>query len=131
MQDEPSAKTLIEAVHGFMERVAMPGLVGHAAFHARVAANALAIVARELELGPAAEREERARLARLTGLSADAPLVDLNRALCKMIREERIALADKALIDHLRRATLVKVEIDQPNYSGLKTAKAAWGDRLG
>ncbi len=30
----------------------MPGTTGQLAFHARVAANALAMVARELELGP-------------------------------------------------------------------------------
>jgi len=37
---------LVTAVRDFLEQRAMPELKGHTAFHARVAANALGIVAR-------------------------------------------------------------------------------------
>jgi hypothetical protein len=50
----PTASELLDAVRGFLtEQVMTQGEgQGQLAFHARVAANALAIVARELDLGP-------------------------------------------------------------------------------
>ncbi|MBX3025675.1 hypothetical protein KF840_12280 [bacterium] len=50
MQDRPTASELLDAVRGFVERDVVPALDGTAKFHARVAANVLAIVARELAL---------------------------------------------------------------------------------
>jgi aminoglycoside phosphotransferase (APT) family kinase protein len=47
----PTATELLEAVREYLLGSVMPGTTGQLAFHARVAANALAIVARELELG--------------------------------------------------------------------------------
>jgi aminoglycoside phosphotransferase (APT) family kinase protein len=49
----PTASELLEAVREYLVNGVMPGTTGQLAFHARVAANALAIVARELELGGA------------------------------------------------------------------------------
>lgn len=48
----PTASELLDAVRGYLTDQVMPGTSGQLAFHARVAANALAIVARELDLGP-------------------------------------------------------------------------------
>lgn len=48
----PTASELLDAVRGFLTDQVMPATGGQLAFHARVAANALAIVARELDLGP-------------------------------------------------------------------------------
>jgi aminoglycoside phosphotransferase (APT) family kinase protein len=48
----PTASELLDAVREFLTDDVMPATSGQLAFHARVAANALAIVARELELGP-------------------------------------------------------------------------------
>jgi aminoglycoside phosphotransferase (APT) family kinase protein len=47
----PTASELLEAVREYLLGSAMPATTGQLAFHARVAANALAIIARELELG--------------------------------------------------------------------------------
>jgi aminoglycoside phosphotransferase (APT) family kinase protein len=47
----PTASELLEAVREFLTGQVMPATDGQVAFHARVAANVLAIVARELELG--------------------------------------------------------------------------------
>jgi aminoglycoside phosphotransferase (APT) family kinase protein len=47
----PTASELLEAVREYLTGSVMPATTGQVAFHARVAANALAIVARELELG--------------------------------------------------------------------------------
>jgi hypothetical protein len=119
MMDQPSAIELVKAVQAFLETRAIPELKGHTAFHARVAANALAIVARELEQGPDADSQEAARLQTLLGHEGD--LQALNRELCRRIRTGGIDPLDPALADHLRRTTIAKVRIDQPNYSGLKT----------
>jgi aminoglycoside phosphotransferase (APT) family kinase protein len=48
----PTASELLDAVREFLTGRVMPATTGQLAFHARVAANVLAIVARELELGP-------------------------------------------------------------------------------
>jgi aminoglycoside phosphotransferase (APT) family kinase protein len=50
----PTASELLAAVREYLLDSVMPATSGQLAFHARVAANALAIVARELELGEAA-----------------------------------------------------------------------------
>ena len=43
MEDQPSPIELLQAARSFIEEQAIPRLEGRAAFHARVAANALAI----------------------------------------------------------------------------------------
>jgi hypothetical protein len=121
MMDQPSIRELVEAVREFLEKRAMPELKGHTAFHARVASNALGIVMRELEFGDGAAYDEKKRLAALLG--HDGPLEDLNRELCRVIREGGIDLAKPELLAHLERTVRDKIAIDQPNYSGLKIAK--------
>ena len=116
MMDQPSAVEIVTAVKEFIEKHAMPQLTGHTAFHARVAANALAVVVRELEHGPMAARDEEGRLRHL--LKLDGSLDGLNRELCRRLRENEIPLDNPALIEHLRLTTLAKVAIDQPTYSG-------------
>jgi hypothetical protein len=116
MMDQPSAAELVTAVREFLEKHAMPQLSGRTAFHGRVAANALAIVARELEKGPAAADAERSSLAALLG--QDGTLDQLNRELCRQIRAGRLAPLDPGLARHLVATTLAKVEIDQPGYAG-------------
>ncbi|HEX3809381.1 MAG TPA: DUF6285 domain-containing protein [Rhizomicrobium sp.] len=118
MMDQPSMRELVDAVREFLETKALPELKGHTAFHTRVAANALAIVARELELAPDATAEERNRLAAL--LDHDGSLDDLNRELCKQMRAGNITLETPGLSAHLEQTTRDKLAIDQPNYSGGK-----------
>lgn len=120
MQDQPTVGELVEAVADFIRNHAMPQLQGHAAFHARVAANALDIVKRELEVAPAANAEEAARLKTLLGM--EGSLEDLNRELCRRIETGEVGLDTPGLKDHLWRTTLIKLSIDQPNYSGYRRA---------
>jgi len=122
MMDKPTLAEIVTAVREFIETKAIPELTGHTAFHARVAANALAIAERELAGGPAAADEERARLKTLLG--RDGTLDQLNRALAARIASGDITLQTPGLADHLRRTTLDKVAIDQPSYSGFKSAVA-------
>ena len=120
MQDQPSAIELVGAVRDFLQNVAMPQLEGRASFHARVAANALGIVQRELETAPEADARERKRLE--TILDRDGTLEDLNRELCARIRNGEIDLDTSGLSVHLWETTLTKLAIDQPKYSGYQKA---------
>ncbi len=51
----PTVSELLDAVREFLTGQVMPATTGQLSFHARVAANVLGIVARELELGPVPE----------------------------------------------------------------------------
>ncbi len=74
----PSAAELVEAVREYLDGVTeeVPGAAG---FEARVARNALAVVERELQLGPALARAHAARLAEL-GFDDDRGLAAALRA---------------------------------------------------
>lgn len=116
MQDQPSAIELVDIVADFIRNHAMPQLQGHAAFHARVAANALDIVKRELEVAPKAGAEEHQRLTALLG--RDGSIDELNRELCSRIEKGELTLETPGLADHLWAITMTKLAIDQPRYSG-------------
>ena len=118
MQDPPTVAELLEATAAFLREVAVPQLSGHASFHARVAANALDIVKRELELRPAAERAEHARLREL--LHTDGSLEELNSLLSSRIAAGEINLQTPGLAAHLWATTLAKVAIDQPTYASYR-----------
>ena len=121
MHDAPSAKELIEAVKSFLDKTAMVQLQGHAAFHARVGSNALATVLREMEQRPAAEARERGRLQALLS-SKETDVAALNRALCAEIQAGRLDLSTPNLLTHLKSTTIDQLSVDQPGYSGLRTA---------
>ncbi|MEX1252132.1 MAG: DUF6285 domain-containing protein [Hyphomonas sp.] len=121
MHDGPSARELIEAVKNFIDRTAAPQLTGHSAFHARVASNALATVLRELDIRPAAEAEEKARLEKLLTTSGESAN-QLNAMLCAAIRSGRMDLSTDGLLSHLKSTTIAQLSVDQPGYSGLRSA---------
>jgi Domain of unknown function (DUF6285) len=127
VHDRPSAAQLVAAVRDFLEKVAQPELRDHSAFCARVAANALAIVERELALGADQDAAERERLRALLG--SDGPLEAQNRELCRAIRAGEIALDAPGLLEHLRATTLAKLSVDQPGYSGYRRALERSGSR--
>ncbi|MEL7540838.1 MAG: DUF6285 domain-containing protein, partial [Pseudomonadota bacterium] len=81
MHDQPSVAELVQAVKNFIDETAGPNLTGHAAFHARVASNALATVLRDIEQRPISEESERARLLALLNAPADTSIEDLNTDL--------------------------------------------------
>ena len=126
MYDPPSLQELVTAVREFLEEQAMPQLEGRTAFHARVAANALAIVERQLELGPEAERREAERLRAL--LDQEGDLETQTRELCRRIRAGEVGVESRALLEHLEQTALDKLAVDQPRYSGYRRALAARED---
>lgn len=126
MQDPPSTAELVAAVAEFLRDKAMPQLSGHVAYHARVAANVLDIVRRELEQGARGEADERARLQAMLGRD-DTDLLALNRELCARIERGEATLDTPGLRDHLWRVTLDKVAVDQPGYSAFRREQGRRG----
>jgi hypothetical protein len=124
MQDRPTYQELLDAVRSFLELDVVPALEGAKKFHARVAANVVAIVGRELELEREHLDEEWLRLDRLLGpvpKPADTPalktaLRQRTEALCERIRSGE---ADggpfrTAVLDHVRQTVREKLAIDNP-----------------
>jgi len=118
MQDPPTVTELLDATAAFLRDVAVPQLSGHASFHARVAANALDLIKRELELRPAAERNEHTRLQSL--LHTEGSLDDLNALLSRRIAAGDLDLQTPGVAEHLWATTLAKVAIDQPTYASYR-----------
>lgn len=122
MQDLPRPDQLLAAVAGFLRQEAGPAL-GRAgesalAYHAKVAANMLDIVARQLTLAPAAEAAERARLQAVLGDPSTDDLATLNQRLADALAAGTLDPAtNPGLADHLWRTTLDKLAVDQPRYA--------------
>lgn len=121
MHNHPNVAELVQAVKLFVDKTAAPNLSGHAAFHARVASNVLATILRDLEARPAAESSERTRLQALLR-SDERDLDTLNRELCTKIQVGDVSAESAGLLEHLKATTIAQVKVDQPRYSGLKTA---------
>jgi hypothetical protein len=115
MRDRPAMAELLEAFADFYRTHLLPVLPRELAYQARVAANVLDIVRRELRLGVQADEWELASLQKL--LQQPGDLESLNRLLCERIAGGDLELRDPGLADHLWRVTLNKLAIDQPSYS--------------
>lgn len=77
--DVPTAQQLVESVREWIEREVITETSGRLQFHARVAINVLAMVERELELGPDLADRHRERL-RVLGFESDEELAAAIRA---------------------------------------------------
>jgi hypothetical protein len=93
--DLPDSPTLLEAVREFLLDEVEPELDGRLRYHLKVAINVLAIVERELRLGPEHAARHAQRLERL-GFATDAELADAIRsgALDDRLDDVRAALTE-------------------------------------
>jgi hypothetical protein len=97
---------------------------GFKGYNVRVAANALGIVARELEMGAGlAELDDQ--IAAALGLNAQAG--PISRQIALALRDGTL-VADDGLLKYLRKRSLLAIAIDNPKYSGLQQARARWGE---
>jgi aminoglycoside phosphotransferase (APT) family kinase protein len=96
------------------------GARGRTSFLARVAANSLDIVARELSLGPPARARELAGLRAL--FRSDDDLPTLRWRLVHELRDGTMPLERPGLAEVLRDAVVHQAAIDQPRYSGFRHA---------
>jgi len=115
MLDQPRGADILGAVAALLRDVLVPQLQGSAAFQARVAANAVDLVAREMTQGPAAEAASLARLRALLG--HDGPAAVLEAELADAIAGGRLPDDHPGLQAHLWAITMDKLAIDQPSYA--------------
>ena len=115
-QDRPSAAELVRAVRDLLKAQVLDKLEGSAQFQTRVSINALGIVARELELGPALDRAEHARLEWLLGV--EGSLAELQAALARGIRDGSLDDRRDAVVQHVRQSVREKLEVAHPGYAG-------------
>ncbi|HUO12540.1 MAG TPA: DUF6285 domain-containing protein [Caulobacteraceae bacterium] len=125
MQDQPTPSEIIGAVAAFLRNVVASETQGALSFNARVAANALEMMKRELDTAPAEDAAELGRLRQLLG--QDGTLFDLNVELSRRIEAGDIDLTTPGLKEHLWATTLAKLAVDQPTYGGYRAALAERG----
>ena len=127
MQDRPTSVELLEAAADFVDREIVPAIEGARQFQARVVANVMRIVAREIQQEDPAVRIEVKSLARLLG--RDAPhlhsLDDLRKASASMGEElsARIRAGDadsgswrSEVLSVVRQSVEDKLRIANPRY---------------
>ena len=127
MQDRPTSIELLEAAAEFVDREIVPAIEGARQFQARVVANVMRIVAREIQNEDPAVRVEVKALARLLG--RDAPhlhsLDDLRKASTSMGEELsariRAGEADSGswraeVLSVVRQSVEDKLRIANPRY---------------
>jgi hypothetical protein len=125
VNDRPSATELLRAVERFLERDVVPAMQGPGRYHARVAANVVAIVAREIETEEVQLTGEWERLGALLGVGGERPVA--REALRDAVGERNEALAARirageadrgpwrdAVVAHLRRSVADKLEVARP-----------------
>ena len=127
MQDRPTSIELLEAAADFVDREIVPAIEGARQFQARVVANVMRIVAREIQMEDPAVRVDVKALARLLG--RDAPhlhsLDDLRKAFASMGEElsARIRAGDAdsgplraEVLSVVRQSVEDKLKIANPRY---------------
>ncbi|MDE2487708.1 MAG: protein kinase [Alphaproteobacteria bacterium] len=113
MITHPKPEELTEAVGRWIEQV-RPQLDPRNQFLARVAANALAAVTRELTLGDQAQAAAVERLEAILGHGGNYR--GLNWELCEKLRAGEMGVATPGLLATLRGNVLDQLAIDQPSY---------------
>jgi hypothetical protein len=114
--DLPRSDELLAGIRDFLRGEGGAALEGRNQFLAKVSANAIDIVLREIALGGDARKFERQTLGRLLG--EHGPVQELREALCRAIRFNEIDLTRDDLHAYLRQSVFNQVLIDQPNYAG-------------
>jgi hypothetical protein len=109
----PKPEELTEAVARWIEEI-RPSLDPRNQFLARVAANALAAVTRELTLGEAAKAAAVQRLEPILGHGGTYEA--LNWELCEKLRAGEMGAETPGLLPALRANVLDQLAIDQPTY---------------
>ena len=125
MQDRPTYDELLAAIEGFLDSEIVPNVPGARGFHARVAANAIRIIRRELELE---DEQLAAEWSGLEALLGAAPLPAGRAALRERLRSRNSELCDrirKGAADegdfarqafaHVRRTVVDKLRVSNPD----------------
>jgi Domain of unknown function (DUF6285) len=122
VQQPPTAAELLSTVVEVLTDDVVPALTGPVQHHARVAANLVAIVERELRLGGDAATRERAAIAAL--LDSDDGTSDVATLRARLAAALRSGMADDETIDENVWRTLMAVVRD--DLSIAKPGHDAW-----
>ena len=117
VNDRPTGVELLRAVERFLEQEVVPALEGPRRYHARVAANVVAIVAREIETEEAQLQAEWERLGVLLGLREDRP------GARDRLRDA-VGARTRALVERIRRGDADQRARGAPSWS--RTCGARW-----
>jgi hypothetical protein len=126
MQDRPTALELLKAVERFLDEQVVPSTEGTVRFHARVSANVMRIVARELEQEEKTLSAEWARLDELLG-AVDRPETltalreGIQRRTDELCQRIRAGEADAGpfrgqVLAHVRQTVRDKLAITNPDW---------------
>jgi hypothetical protein len=107
--DRPDITELVTSVREFLEGDVAEATEGRLRFHARVAANVLGMVERELSLGPEQQRDHAAALARL-GMRDEAELA-------AAIRNAHLDDRRDDVVDVVRATVRAKLAVAHPGYA--------------
>ncbi|WP_397420887.1 DUF6285 domain-containing protein [Phenylobacterium sp.] len=113
MITHPKTEELARSVALWIEQI-RPTLDPRNAFLARVAANAMATIGREITQGPAAEAEAVRLMGEVLGRTGDH--ADLNTELCAQIRSGKLTVETPGLLAALTVMARNQIAIDQPGY---------------
>jgi hypothetical protein len=124
MQDRPTYDELLAAIEGFLDTEIVPNVPGARGFHARVAANAIRIIRRELQLQ---EEHLAAEWSGLDALLGPAERPATRAALADALRERHEQLAERirngdadegpfaaAVREHVLRTVADKLRVSDP-----------------
>ena len=116
MKVEPGGAELLRLARDTLLEELLPQLPRESHYAARMAANAVAIVARELEGAAGDDADELARIESLLPESKGHGLVEANRMLAAAVRAGRFdhPPAQRALDEHLRLATEARLAVSSP-----------------
>lgn len=128
MQDRPTFDELLEAVAGFLRDDVMANTSGRLSFHARVSANVIDMLRRELTTMEQHNAHEWDGLDHLLGVEPMPPSIEdvrgrllaRNQALSERIRSGGADGGDwrAATLTHLRGVVRDKLEVSNPGWAG-------------
>lgn len=125
MQDRPSYDELLAAIEHFLDTDIVPNVPGSRGFHARVSANTIRIIRRELQMEDEQLAREWAALDSLLGAQATPAsqaalreaLRQRNEALCALVREGKADEGEFAakVQAHVRASVREKLRVSNPD----------------
>jgi hypothetical protein len=128
MQDRPTYDELLSAIERFLDEEIVPNVPGSRGFHARVAANAVRAVRRELE---AEEEQLAAEWAGLDHLLGPTERPEGRSALREAIAARNAELSERirrgdadsgafgvSAREHVRRTVRGKLSVSNPRWTG-------------
>lgn len=118
MYDHPDPDELLAVATRFVRNELVPALPPDLSFKARVLANALDLVARQVTEDERVAAENHTQLTAM--LKLDGPEDVLATELARRIEAGEIAPCDSKLIDYLWTTTLAKLAVDQPKYASYR-----------